>query len=152
MINHTAVNGLITKTIAEFVARSGGSEAAGEGYRNLLTRLGEVVERMSNADINVVAYDVIDRELDGVNVGGLHKIQLVKDIRNVTLAGIKEAKEAYEYALGEVIRDRANAALKALAEHNRSEVHRSGYRQYVSALNHHDVLTDLQSAADAIPF
>lgn len=152
MINHVAVNGLITKAVAEFAAQTGGAEAAGEGYRNLLIRLGEMVERMSNANINVVAYDAIDRELDGVNVGGLRKIQIIKDIRTVTLAGLKEAKDAYEYALGEVIRDRANAALKALADHNDSEVNRPGYRQYVSAVPHRDVLNDLQTAADAVPF
>ncbi len=153
MINANAVKGIVDKALAEYAERTG-SEAAGAGYRNLMEGIGRVIENAANADINTVAYDVVDRNMVGTNVGGLHTIQCIKDVRTITLSGLKEAKDAVEYAIGCVLRDRANDALKALDTYNKNGrgYDRPGYRQYVSAINHRDVLNDLQDAANMCPF
>lgn len=153
MINATAVKGIVDKALAEYAERTG-SEAAGEGYRNLMEGIGRIIENAANADINTVAYDVVDRDMQGSNVGTVHKIADIKDVRTITLCGLREAKNAVEYAIGCVLRDRANDALKALEAYNThgDGYHKPGYRQYVSAINHRHVLNDLQAAADAIPF
>lgn len=154
MINANAVKGIVDKALEEYAERTG-SEAAGEGYRGLMFRLGEIIERAANADIDTVAYDVVDRDLGpGSNQGSIHTIACIKEVRTITMCGLKEAKDAVMGATGRVLRDRADEALQALAAHN-STGHGSvtpAHRQYVSAMMHRDVLIDLSSAADTIPF
>jgi ribosomal protein L7/L12 len=154
-INIVAVNHLLNAALADFSANVGANgTAAGEAYRNLMYRFGDIVERAANADIDVVAYDVIDRDMVGSNVGTVHKIRAIKDVRTITMSGLKEAKEAVERAIGAVLRDRANDALKALAEYNSNGdgYHKPGYRQYVSAVAHRSVLNDVEVAAETPPF
>lgn len=153
-INANAVKGIVDKALEEYAERTG-SEAAGEGYRALMFRLGEIIERASNADIDTVAYDVVDRDLGpGSNRGGIRTIACIKEVRTITLSGLKEAKDAVERAIGFVLRDRANTALTALFQYNVTGLggNKPGYRQYVSAMAHYEVLNDVREAADNPPF
>jgi len=152
-ISTTAVQGIVTRAFAEFTELTG-SECSGEGARALMFRLGEMIERASKADIDEVAYDVVDRDMQGTDVGTVHKIADIKEVRTITMSGLREAKEAVEYAIGRVLRDRANAALDALHSYNTTGdgYNKPGYRQYVSAVAHRPVLNDVQAAADTVPF
>jgi len=154
-INMTAVSGIVARELAAFAERvgtdcAGNNDASGEAVRALMFRIGEHVERASKADIDEVAYDVVDRDMRGSDVGTVHKIADIKEVRTITLSGLKEAKDAVEYAIGRVLRDRANAALTALHAYNTGGdgYHKPGYRQYVSAIAHNDVLTDVWQAAN----
>lgn len=148
-ISTTAVQGIVTRTFAEFIERTG-AECSVEGARALMFRLGEMIEKASRVDIDEVAYDVVDRDMRGSDVGTVHKILDIKEVRTITMTGLKEAKDAVEYAIGRVLRDRANAALDALKAYNETGdgSRKYAYRQYVSAVNYADVLSDLWSAAN----
>lgn len=156
-INITAVKGIIDRAVAEYVSNvstSADGIVPGEGVRNLMIKLGDLVQRAANADIDEVAYDIVDRDMVGTDVGTVHKIRAIKDVRTLTMSGLKEAKDAVEYAIGRVLRDRANAALTALAEYNThgDAYHKPGYRQYVNALAHREVLDNLVAASELPPF
>lgn len=149
-----AIGRELAKLAAEFVA-CGGAETF--NVNSLTGRVSATVERLRQAaivDIDEVAVEVVSADAlanNPLNTGTWHKVRNIKDVRERTGCGLREAKIAVETAYPTVLRNIAGAALENLASENAR--HGYGLHKYVDAREHTSALTNLEDATNGhVPF
>jgi ribosomal protein L7/L12 len=95
--------------------------------------------RKANMSLEVAATEAV------AELGTERKIQAIKQVRELTGAGLKEAKDAVEVATVIALRDQAEAALKALAQANERVTYGQRRTVWVHAEN-------VTGAVDTSPF
>lgn len=152
-INVNALRSIIESTVADMV--EGTHEVDVTKISDTLTNLSRRLNSVAWADISSVAIDVVTR--DAMESGPLdashwHTIKNIKEVRTLTGSGLKEAKDAVQWAMPVVLRNIAATALDNLANENTK--HGYAVQEHVSAVRHIAALTDIDSAynADHTPF
>lgn len=124
-----------------------------EDIRTIMHDIGTELVRVANTSLEEVALRIVKDDFREANhtLGGMHKIQGIKDIRHETGADLREAKQAWERALPIAIRDHANVMLAMLKDTNNGLGY--GFAAYIDADTHHEVLANLHTAAEKhVPF